>query len=249
MDKALDKRDSTISSMFNGIATKYDLLNHILSLNIDKLWRKELVNFLTQYSLNTDKTYYVADIACGTGDLSIALFKKGIKVCGIDISSQMLEVAKIKTKKLLNKRGKLNSNVASIAPEYIIGNAECLNFKDREFDAITIAFGIRNFNKRDICLKEIYRVIKPGGHLAILEFAAPKNKLIKYFYNLYFKNILPFIGRLISKDKSAYKYLVESVENFPKYEDFCKEIKAANFKDIKYKKLSFGIATLYTASV
>ena len=235
--KQLNTESGRISSMFNGIAPHYDKLNHILSLNVDKYWRGVMVKFLKQ-EYNGGGTPRVLDLACGTGDSSIALCKKGMNVTGADIAQKMLDIA-------IAKNDKINSKYSPL-PDYILASAEDLPFEDSKFDATTISFGIRNFNNRPLCLKEIYRVIKPGGVLAILEFAKPKNAVIRFIYNLYFNNILPFIGRVVSKDKEAYKYLSDSVEAFPKYNAFCTEIKEAGFKDVKYKKLTFGICVLYT---
>lgn len=223
--------------MFNGIAPHYDKLNHILSLNIDKYWRKVMVKFIKQ-EYKAGGMPKVLDLACGTGDSSIALCKQGMNVTGADIAQKMLDIAILKNDKI-NKR-------YSPLPDYILASAEDLPFENEKFDATTISFGIRNFNNRDKCLQEILRVIKPGGVLAILEFAKPQNSIIRFFYNLYFNNLLPFIGKIVSKDKAAYKYLSDSVEAFPKFDSFCKEVEQAGFKEVKYKKLTFGICVLYT---
>lgn len=245
--------------MFNGIAGNYDFLNHLLSFNIDKYWRSRMVNFLLELPGNQTHSYKVLDIACGTGDSSIALYKKGMTVTGIDIAQKMMDIAIAKNKKLEQgqKQGKCNmaereqsekEKVSGVPlPEYKLASAEEIPFPDNSFDAVTISFGIRNFNHRPQCLEEIYRVIKPGGAIAVLEFAKPKNSIIRFVYNTYFNNILPFIGDMVSKDKGAYKYLAESVEQFPKYEAFCNEITNAGFKETDYHKYTFGVAVLYTA--
>lgn len=240
----LNKESSRISGMFNGIAPSYDLLNHLLSLNIDKYWRRGMVHFLEDTFIQAGGKNHpeprVLDIACGTGDSAIALYKRGMAVTGADIAEKMLEVAVAKNEKLKKK------GLSAPLPEYILASAEALPFPDNSFDAVTISFGIRNFNRREKCLEEIYRVIKPEGVLAILEFAKPKNRMIRFTYNLYFNNILPFIGNIISKDKGAYKYLAESVEQFPRYDAFCKELEAGGFTNVTYKKYTSGIAVLYT---
>ncbi|MEF9986747.1 MAG: bifunctional demethylmenaquinone methyltransferase/2-methoxy-6-polyprenyl-1,4-benzoquinol methylase UbiE [Bacteroidales bacterium] len=242
LKRRLNKDSGTISGMFNEIAPSYDFLNHLLSFNIDKYWRSLMVNFLLKHgsTINGEVPLKVLDIACGTGDSTIALYKKGFNVTGIDIAEKMMEVAIKKNKKIVQKSPLIH------LPIYILGSAEALPFPESSFDAVTISFGIRNFNNRAQCLADILRVIKPNGVLAILEFAKPKNKIIRFIYNAYFNNILPFIGNIVSKDKGAYKYLAESVEQFPKYDYFCNEIKRAGFKDVGYKKYTFGIAVLYT---
>lgn len=254
-NKGLNKEREIISGMFNRIAPDYDFLNHLLSLNIDKYWRKKMTKFLVRYAAQNSKAQLeVLDIACGTGDSSIALYKKGFMVTGADISQNMLDIAIAKSEKL-EQRGKGNKNSKSSnlsgsketpLPEYHLASAEELPFADNSFDAVTISFGIRNFNNRDNCLAEIYRVIKPGGVVTILEFAKPRNPIIRFGYNLYFNNILPTIGGLISKDKDAYKYLADSVEHFPKYDMFAKEITNVKFKEVKYNIYTFGISVLYT---
>jgi demethylmenaquinone methyltransferase/2-methoxy-6-polyprenyl-1,4-benzoquinol methylase len=176
-------------------------------------------------------TEYIENATLGTGYEDARLIPAVLSPCSVTGGLFILD--------------KINSKYSPL-PDYILASAEDLPFEDSKFDATTISFGIRNFNNRPLCLKEIYRVIKPGGVLAILEFAKPKNAVIRFIYNLYFNNILPFIGRVVSKDKEAYKYLSDSVEAFPKYNAFCSEIKEAGFKDVKYKKLTFGICVLYT---
>lgn len=241
--KVLNKDSNSISSMFDGIAPKYDSINHILSLNIDKLWRKKLGKFIQKSTKHLSRTPEILDIACGTGDSSIALYKRGFNVTGVDISQQMLNIAIRKNEKL-NHCKKLQKQVC--LPKYIKSSAELLPFKDSSFDAITISFGIRNFNNREECLKQIFRVVKQDGTIGILEFAKPSNCVIRFIYNIYFNNILPFVGGIVSKDKSAYKYFTESVNEFPKFNDFCKELEDVGFKNVSYKKLSFGICVLYS---
>ncbi|MCK9629216.1 MAG: bifunctional demethylmenaquinone methyltransferase/2-methoxy-6-polyprenyl-1,4-benzoquinol methylase UbiE [Bacteroidales bacterium] len=234
MEKGLSKEHSTISAMFNSIAGKYDLLNHLLSLGIDKGWRRKLVK-----SLKRSSSKVVLDLACGTGDLTIALYKEGFTVTGADLSINMLEIARHKSEKIAKEGHPL--------PSYIECSAESLPFEDSSFDAVTISFGIRNFQNRDTALQEILRVLKSNGRLAILEFATPRNFLWRVLYNTYFSVILPIIGRIISKDARAYRYLPESVKEFPQYETFCKEIEKQGFKNINFKPLTGGVAVLYFA--
>lgn len=248
----LDKTKSTISGMFNQIAPSYDLLNHLLSLNIDKYWRNKLVCYLKKYSGKLQKNEQkgafkelkVLDIACGTGDSTIAIYKKGMAVTGVDIAEKMMEIAKEKNKRIKQQYTKNGTPLP--LPEYITASAESLPFEESTFDAVSIAFGIRNFNRRSDCLKDIYRVLRPGGSIAILEFAKPRNKALKGIYNLYFNNILPLVGRLISKEKKAYGYLARSVEQFPKFEAFSAELSSAGFSSVSYKSYTFGLAVLYT---
>ncbi|MEN6569588.1 MAG: bifunctional demethylmenaquinone methyltransferase/2-methoxy-6-polyprenyl-1,4-benzoquinol methylase UbiE [Rikenellaceae bacterium] len=235
MKRELSKEYSRISSMFNSISGKYDFLNHLLSFGIDKTWRNKLVRRLK----NIPSRSKVLDIGCGTGDLTIALYKAGFETVGLDIADKMLKIAQKKSS-CLNKKDIPN-------PQFFEGNAENLPFGDFVFDAVTISFGIRNFDDREKALKEIFRVLKKNGKLAILEFSEPKNRLWRNLYKIYFTGLLPFIGRLISKDTEAYKYLPDSVRDFPQYEDFCNEISMTGFSNIIYKPLTGGIATLYIA--
>jgi len=234
-DISLKKDRETISNMFDGIAKNYDLLNRLLSFGIDVLWRKKLVRHIKKSGSGN-----ILDLACGTGDLTRALYKKGFVVTGLDISGNMLEVAKKKLSRVGEKAGVK-------IPEFILGSAEEIPFGEESFDAVTISFGIRNFDNRDKCLDDIFRVTRKGGALYILEFAMPKNRIWRAFYLFYFKNILPLIGRIVSKDNIAYSYLPDSVICFPQYEKFCGEMKSAGFSNVKYLKCTGGIALLYIA--
>ena len=234
MDNALQKDRASVSSMFNNIASKYDLLNHLLSLGIDKIWRRKLLKFV---KANNPKK--ILDLACGTGDMTIALYKSGFEVIGADIAEKMLEIARVKSIKIHNGN--------TPPPVYILASADSIPFPDNSFDSVTITFGIRNFENRKSSLQEIIRVLKNGGYLSILEFALPKNRLWRGLFNFYFLNILPLIGRLISKDMKAYTYLPESVKSFPQYGDLCKEIIEEGFSEVKYTSLTGGVAVLYTA--
>lgn len=236
MAKILQKDRASISSMFNNIAGKYDLLNHLLSFGVDRGWRRKLVKFVK--SKHPKK---VLDLACGTGDLTIALYKAGLEVVGIDIAEKMLDVAKAKNSKFAS--GEMAQ------PEYLLASAEKIPLPDKSVDAVTIAFGIRNFENRSGSLQDIKRVLNSNGYLAILEFATPKNIIWKGMFSIYFLNILPFIGRLISKDANAYSYLPESVKSFPQYDEFCKELLEIGFIDVKYISLTGGVAVLYTAKI
>ncbi|OFY38808.1 MAG: bifunctional demethylmenaquinone methyltransferase/2-methoxy-6-polyprenyl-1,4-benzoquinol methylase [Bacteroidetes bacterium GWF2_40_14] len=234
MDNALQKDRESVSSMFNNIASKYDFLNHLLSLGIDKIWRRKLLNFVKVH--NPEK---VLDLACGTGDMTIALYKSGFEVVGADIAEKMLDVARFKSSRI--------SSGNTPPPVFILASADSIPMSDNSFDSVTITFGIRNFEDRKSSLKEIIRVLRKGGYLSILEFATPRNCVWRGLFNLYFLKILPLIGRFISKDMKAYTYLPESVKSFPQYGDLCKEITDEGFTDVHYKSLTGGVAVLYTA--
>jgi demethylmenaquinone methyltransferase / 2-methoxy-6-polyprenyl-1,4-benzoquinol methylase len=234
MDKMLSKDRASISSMFNSIAGKYDFLNHFLSLGIDRGWRRKLVKFIKSKS-----PAKVLDLACGTGDLTISLYKAGLEVIGVDIADKMLGMARAKNSSL--KGSKVPK------PIYTLASADLIPQPDGSFDAVTIAFGIRNFENRSQSLNEIKRILNDNGSLAILEFATPRNILWRSMFNLYFKNILPLIGRMISKDSNAYSYLPESVKSFPQYQGFCNELSDQGFTNVQYRSLTGGVAVLYTA--
>jgi demethylmenaquinone methyltransferase/2-methoxy-6-polyprenyl-1,4-benzoquinol methylase len=234
MPETLIKDRGIISAMFNSIAGSYDLLNHLLSLGIDRRWRKRLIKHL---ALSAHKK--ALDVASGTGDIALALYREGVEVTGIDIAQKMLDKAVEKSSKV----AKTNTPL----PVFILASADEIPFEDNTFDAVTIGFGIRNFEKREQSLKEIFRVLNPDGQLAILEFASPKNKLWRALYTFYFHNILPVVGKIISKDMSAYTYLPESVSEFPQYEELCGEMKSVGFVMVNFQPLTGGVAVLYTA--
>jgi len=222
-----------VETMFDNIAPKYDFLNHLLSLNTDKLWRKKV-----RKNLKNIKSGIFLDLATGTADLAIELSKlEPEKIYGTDLSEKMLLKGEEKVKK------KNLEKIISLEK----GDAENIRFENCFFDAVTIAFGIRNFENPENGLNEIYRVLKDKGILIILEFTEPKNFLLKKGYNLYFSKILPYIGKFFSKDFLAYKYLPESVKSFPQREFFIEKILSAGFKNASFKNLSFGIAAIYIA--
>lgn len=238
-----------VRSMFNNIAPTYDKLNHILSLNIDKIWRKKAVKRIVKNLKNSESEKLknnsqvlrfsdsqVLDVACGTADSTIALAKAGVpRVVGVDISEGMLKVGEKKIEEL-----NLNS-VISLKVE----DCENLSFNDNTFDAAFIAFGIRNFEDKKKGLKELHRVLKPNGLLLILELSVPQNKILLSLYKLYFLHILPFIGKKISGDNKAYTYLPQSVMNFPKPKDFLQTMEECGFKDVRQKALTFGLCRMY----
>ncbi|MET3538065.1 bifunctional demethylmenaquinone methyltransferase/2-methoxy-6-polyprenyl-1,4-benzoquinol methylase UbiE [Chryseobacterium limigenitum] len=226
-------KKSQVEDMFDNIAPKYDLLNHVLSMKIDVLWRNTLVNMMKK-----DNPQEVLDVATGTGDLAIAIEKgTNTKVIGLDLSQQMLNVGVIKIKKL-----KLDGKISMQK-----GDAENLPFEDNRFDAVSVAFGVRNFENLTKGLAELRRVVKDNKSVYILEFSKVEGFLAP-FYMFYFKNILPAIGRLVSKDNRAYTYLPDSVNAFPFGEKMRQILLDTGFKKVEYKKLSLGIATIYKAT-
>lgn len=226
-------KKSQVEDMFDNIAPKYDLLNHVLSMKIDVLWRNTLVNMMKK-----DDPQEVLDVATGTGDLAITIEKgTNAKVIGLDLSQQMLNVGVIKIKKL-----KLDGKISMQK-----GDAENLPFEDNRFDAVSVAFGVRNFENLTKGLAELRRVVKDNKSVYILEFSKVEGFLAP-FYMFYFKNILPAIGRLVSKDNRAYTYLPDSVNAFPFGEKMRQILLDTGFKKVEYKKLSLGIATIYKAT-
>ena len=222
-----------VEDMFDNIAPKYDLLNHVLSMKIDVLWRNTLVKWM-----NADQPKEVLDVATGTGDLAIAVQKgTGAKIVGLDLSQQMLNVGIEKIKKI-----SLTDQI-----EMIKGDAENLPFESNKFDAVSVAFGVRNFENLEKGLDELKRVVKEGKSVYILEFSKVEGFLAP-FYMFYFKNILPQIGKLVSKDNRAYTYLPDSVNAFPFGEKMKTILLNVGFKKVEYKKLSLGIATIYKAT-
>lgn len=219
--------------MFDNIAHRYDFLNHLLSLGIDNQWRKKAIR-----SIKSIHPKRILDIATGTGDLAFEARRQmpEVQIIGLDLSEGMLSKAREKA---------LERKLANM--EFVKGDSENLHFDDTNFDAVSVAFGVRNFENLEAGLKEIYRVLKPGGRLAVLEFSKPKAFPVKQIFNFYFKNILPATGRMISKDARAYEYLPESVQAFPEGKDFVTILEKTGFKACKNQPLTFGICSLYTA--
>lgn len=223
-----------VSRMFDNIAPWYDFLNHFLSLGIDIRWRKTTVRALRKFHPG-----FLLDVATGTADLALEAYRtlKPHRIIGLDISEEMLSVGRSK----IAKRG-LGDSI-----ELVSGDCENLPFESNTFDAITVAFGVRNFEDLDQGLKEMKRVLKPDGHVAILEFSSPTLFPFKKLYNFYFKNLLPLIGRITSKDPKAYSYLYESVQAFPNGKEFAERLESIGFQGATYKPLTLGICTLYLA--
>ena len=226
-------KKTEVEDMFDNIAPKYDLLNHVLSMKIDVLWRNNLVKWM-----NKDAPKLVLDVATGTGDLAIAVQKgTGAEVVGLDLSQQMLNVGIDKIKKI-NLDQKISMQK---------GDAENLPFEDNKFDAVSVAFGVRNFENLEKGLAELRRVVKENSSVYILEFSKVEGFLAP-FYMFYFKNILPQIGKLVSKDNRAYTYLPDSVNAFPFGEKMKQILLDTGYSKVEYKKLSLGIATIYKAT-
>ena len=223
-----------VTKMFDRIAPYYDLLNRVLSAGIDTLWRKKAISMLA-----AQKPGVILDIATGTADLAIEAARtlRPKKITGLDISPNMLRIGEEK----IRKKGL--GDIISLE----VGDSENLRFETGSFDAVTAAFGVRNFENLLKGLTEMNRVLKPGGSVVVLEFSKPRVFPVKQLFNIYFKNILPVIGRLKSRDKNAYTYLYESVQAFPDYENFSDILVKAGFKNPEYKVLSFGICCIYLA--
>lgn len=221
-----------VATMFNNISKTYDFLNHFLSLGIDIIWRKKAIK-----SLKTLQPKRMLDVATGTGDFAFEAIKilNPDKIIGVDISEGMLAVAKEK----IAKRGLEHKF------EVALGDSEGLPFDAAAFDAVTVAFGVRNFENLKQGLQDICRVLKPGGKAVILEFSNPKSFPVKQLYNIYSKTIMPFFGRIFSKDSNAYSYLPESVVQFPDGEAFTSILKEAGFSETICRPQTFGICTIY----
>ncbi|WP_158858976.1 bifunctional demethylmenaquinone methyltransferase/2-methoxy-6-polyprenyl-1,4-benzoquinol methylase UbiE [Lunatibacter salilacus] len=229
-DKQEGKKEQ-VANMFNNISKKYDLLNHVLSLGIDITWRKKAIKMLKK-----DQPKLILDIATGTGDFAIeALALNPDKVIGVDISEGMLAEGRKKLKKR-----KLDNRI-----ELQLGDSEKLLFEENKFDAVIVSFGVRNFENLEKGLSDMYRVLKPGGKTVIVEFSKPKKFPMKQAYNVYFKYILPQIGKVVSKDNAAYTYLPESVQAFPDGDDFLRILEKVGFKKTTCKLLTFGISSIY----
>jgi len=222
-----------VQQMFDNIAPTYDKLNHIMSLSVDKLWRrhalKEIVDGTPQRIL---------DVACGTGDSTISIAKaaaEGTEVIGADISEGMMALVKGKAEKAgVGERISLQ-----------VADGEALPFGVGTFDRVTCAFGIRNFEHKEKGLEEFLRVLKPGGKVVVLELSVPQNKVVRWVYDLYFLHILPWVGGSISGDRAAYRYLPASVHNFPPPNDFCRMMEEAGFRNVRCRTFSFGLCRMF----
>jgi len=228
-----ESKKSQIEKMFNNIAPYYDFLNGLLTLGIDSIWRRKAIA-----TIQNKKAATILDVATGTADLTIEINKQlnPEKIIGMDLSNEMLEIGRKKVKsKGLDKLITLDQ-----------GDSENLSYQDNTFDAVTVAFGVRNFENLEKGLMEIRRVLKPNGQIVVLEFSRPTVFPFKQLFNAYFKYVLPLIGKVTSKDPKAYQYLYESVQAFPDGDDFLNVLKATGFNSYQCRKLSLGICSIYS---
>ena len=234
--EAEGSKKQQVSKMFDNIAKHYDFLNHFLSLGIDKVWRRKMIA-----ELKDVQPQLILDVATGTGDVAINTIKQlnitGLHIIGLDISPEMLNIGK---KKIVTEG-------MSGTIDMIVGDSENLPFENNKFDAITVAYGVRNFENLERGLSEMQRVLKPKGKLVVLEFSQPRVFPFRQLFNFYFKNILPLIGKMTSKDNRAYTYLYESVQAFPDGDNFLKVLDKTGFKNTACKSLTIGISSIYTA--
>ena len=229
-------RKEKVREMFDHIAPTYDKLNHVLSMNVDKLWRayalKEIVDGTPQRIL---------DVACGTGDSTISVAKAaapGSEVVGVDISEGMMALVEGKAEKAgVGDRIRLQ-----------VADGEELPYGDGTFDRVTCAFGIRNFEHKEKGLTEFFRVLKPGGKAVVLELSVPRIRVVRWAYDLYFSRLLPRIGGAVSGDRAAYRYLPASVHNFPSPKDFCRMMETVGFRDVRCRTFTFGLCRLFVGT-
>ncbi len=222
-----------VEQMFDSISHRYDFLNRLFSLGIDQGWRKKVVKLVA-----TGKPDHVLDVATGTADLAILLSKVSDKVTGLDLSEGMLELGR----KKVSKRG-LAEHIRLVK-----GDSEALPFENDTFDAVTVAFGARNFGKLQVGVNELMRVVKPGGRLVVLEFSKPSKAPFKQLFRFYFHYLMPTVGKLVSGDSAAYTYLPESVDAFPAGQEFMNVVIKAGGKAERIKQVTGGIATIYSAT-
>ncbi|MBR5776867.1 MAG: bifunctional demethylmenaquinone methyltransferase/2-methoxy-6-polyprenyl-1,4-benzoquinol methylase UbiE [Bacteroidales bacterium] len=233
MEKEINKESSGIAKMFDNIAHSYDSVNHILSFNIDKKWRKYLIE-----RLPTTHSVKILDLATGTGDLAIMMAKhcKNGKIRAVDISEGMLDIGRKKSAK-----NRVEEKIL-----FQKANGENMPFEDNTFDYCTISFGVRNFQNLDKVLIEVYRCLKPGGKLFILEFGRkPSSKIMRLLYKIYSSVWIPIVGGVVSKNRAAYKYLPKSIEKFIHWHDFVEKMKNIGYSAVRHKKLTNGIVIFY----
>ena len=220
--------------MFDGIAPDYDRLNHLMSLGVDRSWRRRALREI----VTPERPQALLDIACGTGDFALAQARRmhaDSRITGLDLSEGMLAVMREKVEKA-GLAGRISCEQ---------GDCEQMRFAEGSFDCATIAFGIRNFAHREAALEEILRVLKPGGRLVILELSVPENKLLRWAYNLYFMHFVPWIGGLVSGDKAAYKYLPASVQAFPGRREWTATMVRCGYANVRHRAFTFGLCRMY----
>ena len=220
--------------MFDGIAPDYDRLNHLMSLGVDRSWRRRALREI----VDARRAQSILDIACGTGDFSLAIGRRmhpDSRIIGLDLSEGMLAVMRDKVAKA-GLEGRICCEQ---------GDSEAMRFADASFDVVTIAFGIRNFAHREAALREILRVLKPGGRLVILELSVPENRILRWGYNLYFKHFVPWIGGLISGDRAAYTYLPASVQAFPGRHAWMDTMHRCGYAQVRHKAFTLGLCRMY----
>ena len=229
------KKVEQVERMFDHIAPAYDRLNHLMSMGIDRRWRKKAIRWLAPF-----RPQDVMDVATGTGDFALLACRmlQPRALTGIDISEGMMQVARDKVRE------------AGLADRIRFRREDCeaLSFPDASFDAVTVAFGVRNFEHLDLGLREMCRVLRPGGHLVILELSTPDRFPMKQLYRLYSRCFIPLVGRTLSHDDNAYTYLPESIRAFPQDEVMSQSIRRAGFSEVRFKRLTFGVCTLYMAT-
>lgn len=230
-----EQKSKQVRRMFDSIAGTYDLLNHALSFGIDKSWRKKGINFLKPYTPND-----ILDIATGTGDLAIAMYRHlhPKKIIGADISEGMMDVGRKKVKE------------KGLSDYIFFEQQDCLNlsYPDNSFDAVTAAFGVRNFENIEKGISEMYRILRPGGHIMILELSTPVRFPMKQLYQIYSRTVIPFIGRCLSKEGNAYSYLPASIKVVPQGKDMTAILSSCGFQEAKFHTFTFGICSLYTGT-
>lgn len=228
------RKTDSIRLMFDSIARNYDRLNHLLSVGVDRSWRRRSLRWVVDRSREQE----ILDLACGTGDYSLAIARRthpATRVTGLDLSEGMLEVMRRKVAEA-GLAGRIST---------LVGNAEEMPFGDAQFDRVTIGFGIRNFEHRERALAEMLRVLKPGGRVVILELSVPAWQPARWCYNLYFTRVLPVVGGMVSGQRSAYSYLPASVLAFPPKEEWMDTMRACGFAAVRHRALSLGICRMY----
>ena len=228
------KKVEQVERMFDHIAPAYDRLNHLMSLGIDRSWRRTALKWLRPH-----RPALVLDVATGTGDFAIQACRMlpSASLTGVDLSEGMMQVG----------RRKVEQAGLAARIDFQREDCEALTFSDASFDAVTVAFGIRNFEHLDRGLREMFRVLRPGGHLVILELSTPDRPPMKQLYRIY-SRLIPLMGRLVSHDRSAYTYLPQSIRAFPQGEVMSESIRRAGFSDVRFRRLTFGVCTLYMAT-